>query len=224
MANIIDTNLRNNEITLITFKYAFPLRYLQPIHQLKEKYDYRLANGSKERALLEIHLQEHIPALPSLLRPQTAQARKEIMPLLQLATALNLFTRTQNPHSGKMERVLETLDEYGIPAEHIYSDDLVNLFETPKQTTIVETSKLQNLLKNSNELEVEILQSAVESALNHETYKLASNRQALIEKIKAQIFAIKENRDNNIYDEIYKEFQSSTRTAIERVNTIFKEI
>ncbi|KIM04568.1 MAG: hypothetical protein KN64_07220 [Sulfurovum sp. AS07-7] len=221
VANIIDTNLRNNEITLITFKYAFPLRYLQPIHQLKEKYDYRLANGSKERALLEIHLQEHIPALPSLLRPQTAQTKKEIMPLLQLATALNLFTRTQNPHSGKMERVLEVLDEYGIPVEHIYSDDLVNLFETPKQTTIVETSKMQNLLKNSNELEVEILQSAVESALNHEIYKLASNRQTLIEKIKAQIFAIKANRDNNIHDEIYKEFQSSTRTAIERVNTIF---
>jgi hypothetical protein len=180
-----------------------------------------LANGSKERALLEIHLQEHIPALPSLLRPQTAQARKEIMPLLQLATALNLFTRTQNPHSGKMERVLEILDEYGIPVEHIYSDDLVNLFETPKQSSILESSKLQNLLKNSNELEVEILQFAVESALNQEIYKLASNRQALIEKIKAQIFAIKANRDNNIHDEIYKEFQSSTRTAIERVNIIF---
>ncbi len=219
--NIIDTNIRHNEITLITFKYAFPLRFLQPIHELKEKYDYRLTEGNQERALLEVHIQDHNPKLPSLLRPIPGQIGKEIIPLLQLAHALELFNRIQNRLSGKWERILEVVDEYGIPQAHIYSDDLLILLETPNQPIVTEVGKIQDLLNLTTELQVEILQEQIDAQLSKEFYHIASNRQVIIDKLKAQIFAIKDNRDNNIHDAIYQEFQLSTRIAIERINSIF---
>ena len=219
--HVIDTNLRSNEITLITFKYAFPLRFLQPVHDLKEKYDGRLAQGSRERALLEVQIEDHKPELPSLLRPPPGQPGKQILPLLQLATALGLFSRGQNRQTGQWERILELLDEYGIPQAHVYQDELVTLLESPKQATTLEVGKLQELLRVTTEAQLEILQDAVEAALNKEAYRIATARQVLVQALQQQILAVRDNRDGNIHDPIYHEFKESTRIAIERVNSIF---
>lgn len=219
--HVIDTNLRSNEITLITFKYAFPLRFLQPVHDLKEKYDGRLAQGSRERALLEVQIEDHKPELPSLLRPPPGQPGKQILPLLQLATALGLFSRGQNRQTGQWERILELLDEYGIPQAHVYQDELVTLLESPKQATTLEVGKLQELLRVTTEAQLEILQDAVEAALNQEAYRIATARQVLVQALQQQILAVRDNRDGNIHDPIYHEFKESTRIAIERVNSIF---
>lgn len=219
--HVIDTNLRSNEITLIAFKYAFPLRFLQPVHDLKEKYEYRLAQGLRERALLEVNIEDHKPDLPSLLRPPPGQPGKQILPLLQLANALNLFSRGQSRQTGQWERILEVLDEYGIPQAHIYRDELVCLLETPKQPTVLEIGKTQELLRATSEAQLEILQDAVDVELSKETYRIASARQDLVQKLQQQILAVRENRDGNIHDPILHEFKDSTRIAIERVNAIF---
>ena len=219
--HVVDTNLRSNEITLITFKYAFPLRYLQPVHELKEKYEYRLVQGSRERALLEVQIEDHKPDLPSLLRPPPGQPGKQILPLLQLASALNLFSRGLNQHTGQWERILEVLDEYGIPQAHTYRDELVCLLELPKQATVLEVGKIQELLRTTTEAQLEVLQDAIDKALSKETYRVASARQDLVQKLQQQILAVRDNRDGNIHDPIFHEFKESTRMAIERVNAIF---
>lgn len=218
--NIIDTHTRNNEVTLITFKYTFPLRFLEPVHDLKEKYDYRLSKGA-ERGLLEVHIEDHHPELPSLFRPQTGQAGKEILPLLQLATALKLFSRAQNPYTGKWERILEVLNIDGIPEAHIYFDDLIALLENTSQASILEPNTFQDLLNKTTEVELEILQDAVDKALSNELYRVASNRDTLQEAIREQISAVKANRKNNIHDEIYKVFLETTQTAINIVKSIY---
>ncbi|UOG91342.1 MAG: tubulin-like doman-containing protein [Candidatus Thiothrix sulfatifontis] len=219
--HVIDTNLRGNEITLISFKYAYPLRFLQPVHDLKEKYDFRLAQGMRERALLEVHVEDHKPELPSLLRPPPGQPGKQILPVLQLAVALGLLRRDQNRQSGQWERILEVLDEYGIPQEHVYRDELVALLESPKQVAALDVGKIQELQRATTEAQLEVLQDAVETELSKEKYRIASTRQVLVQSIQQQILAVRDNRDGNIHDPIYHEFRASTQTAIERVNSIF---
>ena len=221
MPHIIDTQLRTNEITLITFKYAFPLRFLQPVHELKEQYDRRLTQGLRERALLEVHIEDHKPSLPSLLRPPPGQPGKQILPLLQLSNALGLFSRAQNQQTGQWERIIELMDDYGIPQSYVYADELVSLLESPTQTSLLEIGKLQDLLRMTTEVQVELLQEAIDTALRKETYRLATARNALIQSLQQQILAVRDNRDGNIHDPIYNEFKEATRFAIERVNSIF---
>jgi len=195
--HLIDTNLRSNEITLISFKYAFPLRFLQPVHDLKEKYDFRLAQGSRERALLEVHIEDYKPGLPSLLRPPPGQAGKQILPMLQLAVALGLLRRDQNRQSSQWERLLEVLDEYGIPQAHVYRDEIVALLESPKPPLMLEVGKVQELLRTTTEAQLEILQDAVEAALGKETYRMATARQALVKALQQQILTVRDNCDGN---------------------------
>jgi len=219
-AHIIDTNHKNNEITLISFKYAFPLRFLQPVHYLKRQFDYRLSQGEKERAILEIFTQEHNPPLPSLLRPLVGEAGDKILPLLQIAQVLNLFSRVKNPSSGKFERVLEVLDKDGIPTNYIYDDALLYIFEEQVSTSIPEVKLFKTLLRQITHVQLEILEDKIDSEFIKESFKVASNRDILIEKLTAQIAIVKKNRGNNIYDIIYKEVIESTRIAIKKVRTI----
>lgn len=221
MPQVIDTQTRSNEITLIAFKYAFPLRFLQPVHELKEKYDYRLAQGAPERALLEVHIEDHKPPLPALLRPPPGQSGQQVLPLLQLAQALGLLRRSQNRQSGQWERILEVLDAYGVPQAHLYPDEAVALLETPRQAALLEAGKIQEALRMTTEAELEILQEAVDAALAQEQYRQALARQTLVQALQQQILTVRDNRDGNIHDPVYQAFQESTRVAIGRVNSIF---
>jgi hypothetical protein len=216
---IIDSSRKLNEITLISFKYAFPLRWLQPVGFLKERYDFRLSRGSRERAVLEVHIEDHDPPLPPLFRPPAGQPGDLLLPLLQLAAALGLFRKEINPQTGQAERVLEVLDRQGLPQQHYYPDELVSLLALPAKAA-QESAALKAILHRVGEAEVEVLEGAVGSTLRAEKYRLLTERETLKQQLREQLNAVRANRNNSTRDEIYLKFRDSTATALARVDVL----
>lgn len=220
--SVIDTNHKTNEITLISLKYGFPLRYLQPIHTLKRKYDFRLTQGSRERAILELHIEDHHPDLPSLLRPPPGEAGNKVIPLLSLATTLELMNCERNPMSGENEYVISIPNEHGTDQEHFYSEKLVSIMMLhTSQPKVLESSEVRRLLLSVTDTDVEALQTAIDIELKKDKYRLADNRNELKNKLRLLPNLIKQNRGNSSRDEIYIQFKNSVDDAIRRVDTIF---
>jgi hypothetical protein len=222
---VIDTTRKINEITLISLKYAFPLRFLQPVHDLEEKYIYRLEQGSRERAVLEVHIEDRNFDLPSLLRPLPGHLGKKIIPLIQLALVLGLLHRDQDPDTGHWDRVLEVKNEFGIPVAEFYSDELAGLFEVSKNSSLSSSNKLdasniEAILLRVTEGQFEKLQSAVDDEMAKEKYRKVSERQQIKEALQQQILAVRENRAGNVRDQVYLKLVDSTQVAINYVNSL----
>jgi len=152
---IIDSGRKLNEICLIAFKYVFPLRWLQPAWYLKERYDYRLSQGLRDRALLEVHIEDHDPDLPSLFQPAPAEPGKEILPWLLIAGTLNLFEKKRSTATGEWESLLLLRTDKGLPDPHYYPHALIALTELPAQPP-KDASVLKGLLDRITEKQLEV--------------------------------------------------------------------
>ena len=215
---IIDSGRKLNEICLIAFKYVFPLRWLEPVWYLKERYDYRLKTGG-ERAKLEVHIEDHQPELPALFRPAPGDAGKRILPWLQLAAVLNLFERETNPRTGEVERVMVVADDRGLPVAHYYPDALVALFEALPQPS-KEIKVLNNLIEGITENQLAVAQSRVRGEFAAERYRNAFEREALKQQLLESLDTVLKNRDGNRRDPIYTRIHESTGEAINQVDAI----
>ncbi len=213
---IIDSGRKSNEITLIAFKYAFPLRYLDPVWYLKERYDQRLTVGSHERALLEVHIEDHRDSLPSLFRPNPGEAGKEMMPLLQIASVLGLFESAYNESSGLKERKLKLEDYDGRPRYFYYPDALLAMLELPAQPA-TEITKINALIERLTLEELEAVEKRVKAELSAEKYHSAVARENLKSKLLEQLDAIQQNRSSNERDPIYLMMNEHCGKAIQLV-------
>jgi hypothetical protein len=216
---VIDSARRSNEICLIAFKYVFPLRYLEPVWFLKERYDYRQNVGSRERALLEVHTEDHQPALPSLFRPAPGEAGKKVLPTLQIAAALGLFEQSYNENTGQNERKLKLVDADGRPRFSYYPDALLALFEPPPKPA-AEAAAINALIEHLTLEQSEAVEKAVKEALASEKYRLAAAREELKQKLLAQLECVQQNRNHNERDPIYQKMDEACGGAIQRVMAV----
>ncbi len=216
--HIIDSSSRLNEICLIAFKYVFPLRYLEPVWYLKEGYDKRISSGTRERALLEVHIEDHKTELPPLFRPAPGEAGKQILPWLQLASVLNLFEKEMNRSTGEIERFLLLTDTQKMQKPYYYPDALIALFELPARSP-EPVKALDNLLKQITQTQLEAARARVREILSEERFKMASEREAIKHSLRDSLEnAVLQNRDNNRRDEIFLKVHESTYAAIEQID------
>lgn len=216
---IVDSGRRPNEICLIAFKYVFPLRYLEPVWYLKERYDQRLALGPRERALLEVHIEDHHPELPVLFRPAPGEAGKRLLPTLQIAAALALFEKAYNENSGLNERKLKLQDADGRPRYFYYPDALLALFDLPPQPA-AEVTAINALIERLTLEQAEALEKRVQAELAAEKYRTATARDELRGKLLEQLETVQKNRNNNERDPIYRKVDESCGAAIQRVMSV----
>ena len=54
--DVIQNDLKRNEITLVSIVNLFPLRFLRPVAMLRDRYEKRVESGGA-RARLEVHLE-----------------------------------------------------------------------------------------------------------------------------------------------------------------------
>ena len=213
---IIDSGRKSNEIGLIAFKYGFPLRYLDPVWYLKERYDQRLAVGSRERALLEVHIEDHRAGLPNLFRPSPGEAGKQMLPALQIASVLGLFERTYNESTGLNERKLKLEDADGRPRFFYYPDALLALFELPAQAA-ADVATINSLVERVTLEQAEAVEKRVQTELGEEKYRTAVVRDELKRKLLEQLDTVRQNRNNNERDPIYLAMDERCGEAIQRV-------
>lgn len=215
---IIDSSRAINQITLICFKYGFPLRYLQPVQFLREKYDQRILQNPS-RVKLEVHIEDHPEGrLPDLYRPRSDQMGKQILPWYQLAVACALLTRQIPGDTNRTIWCLETKDVNNLPEYHYYPDELVTLLGDDECSQDLSSSQLLDILYAASDEQCAYLEKAVVTELSTQSYQLASQRETLKLKLHAQLKRVLLQRNSNTQDAFYMLLLESSKTALNRID------
>lgn len=215
---IVDSSRNLNQISLVCFKFGFPLRFLQPVQFLKERYDLRLQQNPS-RAKLEVHIEDHpVDRLPELFRPRPDQMGNRVLPLYQLATALELLRPLQDAATNKQKWRLETIDSYGLPEYHFYPNEIVSLISHSAE--VLSTSVLQDALNGATEEQISYLEKAVNPVIKSESYKLATTRDNLKVKLRAQLGVALSNRNNDAEDAVYLKLRESTKSLMALIDNL----
>jgi hypothetical protein len=194
---IIESDAKPNEITLISVTNLFPLRYIKPLRFLKERYDTRLSQTDKpERVKLELHCEGDGSQYPDLFVTITLT---RFLPHILLAKALQLIQPITNQVTGNTELYLVELDQDGLDKRTKLGKTLADVFET---LDIVVVQRFGEL---------------VEKRLAEPECRHKDKRSALEAQVREDLKTVLEERRGNIEDEMYKRFEDAARKAIQRL-------
>lgn len=193
---IIDSDGRRNEITLVSITNLFPLRYLKPLKFLEEKYRRRIETGGA-RARLELHTEGDGNAWPRLFVASSAEVKQQALPYVLLAKALGFIHEGRNPATGAEEVLLLTKDADGL------DNDPVLLGKS--FTASADSINLENL---------HTIKSVCDATLAGAGYLHQDRRSEVQRAILSEVEAIKAARGGNIQDETYRRFLEAGRRAL----------
>jgi hypothetical protein len=112
---IVQSDTKPNEITLLNITYLFPLRYAKIVRFLNEKYELRINSASNpDQVKLELHSEGDGSQYPPLLIANEGDIREKVLPFLFIAKALELITTVVNPTTGSSDLYLLGEDTLGM--------------------------------------------------------------------------------------------------------------
>ena len=193
---IIESDGRPNEITLVSITNLLPLRYLKPLKFLEEKYRRRIDTGGA-RARLELHTEGDGTIWPKLFVASSAEVRLQALPYVLLAKALGFIHEGKNPATGADEVLLLTKDADG------FDNDPVALGKTFLASA--DSIDLENL---------HTIKSVCGAMLAGAGYLHQDRRGEVQRAILAEVEAVKAARGGNIQDETYRRFLDAGRRAV----------
>ena len=193
---IIESDVRPNEITLVSITNLFPLRYLKPLKFLEEKYRRRIDTGGA-RARLELHTEGDGNTWPRLFVASSAEVKHEALPYVLLAKALGLIHEGRNPATGTDEVLLLTKDADGFDNAPVVLGS--------------------NFVASADSLDLDNLHTikTVCSGLLASSAYLHQDRRSEVQRaILADVEAVKVLRGGNIQDETYRRFLDAGKRAV----------
>jgi hypothetical protein len=193
---LIDSDAKPNEITLISLTNLFPLRYVRQVSFLREKYEQKLSGSNAPRAKLELHIEGDGSQHPRVFVPLQEEMRRDALPYLLLAKALGLIREEANPKTGTKGLVFVSKDESGLDTDPI---DLG-----------------KSLTESASKVDVEradLIRTHVNRALDRD-YTQDEQRAELQKQVVAGVEEVKATRGNNVGDEVYRQFLEAGRTAV----------
>ena len=107
---------RKNEITMIQMTSCFPLRTVNEVKYLKEKYDWSVNGNNQEIARWALHSESFEKPLPDLYEytKTKIEVEEERIPIMILVYAMNLLTEKQDAATGETYKAIGFLDEFGM--------------------------------------------------------------------------------------------------------------
>ena len=193
---IIESDVRPNEITLVSITNLFPLRYLKPLKFLEEKYRRRIDTGGA-RARLELHTEGDGSTWPRLFVASSAEVKHEALPYVLLAKALGLIHEGRNPATGADEVLLLTKDADGFDnAPVVLGSNFV---------VSADSLDLDNL---------HTIKTVCSGLLASSAYLHQDRRSEVQRAILADVEAVKALRGGNIQDETYRRFLDAGKRAV----------
>lgn len=194
---IIQSDTKPNEITLIGLTNLFPLRYAKMVQFLKEKYDLRISNANNpDQVKLELHGEGDGSQFPPLLISTETDMRETVMPPLFIAKALDLITVVVNPTTGSSDLYLLDKDELGMTI----------------RTKLGKT--LTDIAENIDLKVARVLEQAAEEKLKEDAWKHIDKLNELKQRILNELKAVLTERKEDFEDPVYKRFEAAARTAI----------
>lgn len=104
-------NPKTTEITLITIRNLFPLRYVKQTALLRDKYLERIKRMARTR--LEVHCEGPSDSWPPIFLPDGEEIRRKMYAWLLLAKAMGMTRELEDPESGTKSLYLVEKDERG---------------------------------------------------------------------------------------------------------------
>ena len=193
---VIETDGRPHEITLVSITNLLPLRYLKPLKLLEEKYRRRTDTGGA-RALLELHTEGDGTVWPRLFVATNAEVKHQALPYVLLAKALGFIHEGPNPATGAHEVLLLTKDADG------FDNDPVLLGKN-----FIASADSVNL----NHLHT--IQTVCNAALASADHRHLDRRSALQRAVLTEVEAIKAQCGGNIQDPTYRRFLDAGKRAV----------
>ena len=199
---IIESDTKPNEITLLAITNLFPLRYAKAVRFLKEKYDLRIKNSDKpDRVKLELHSEGDGSQYPELLLADERTMREKALPSLLIAKALDLITVVTNPTTGVTELYLITEDA-----------DLLTV-----RTKLGKT--LPEVADNIDLSVAQLLERTAVEKLQQDSWRHIDSRNQLQQKIRDDLKVILAERRDDFEDPIYCRFEAAARTAFKTLKS-----
>lgn len=97
--NDVSENFKSNQIVVVTAHSGFPLRYVDNVRVLKEKYDVLVRN---EVNRMVVHTESFAKPLPGLFAKDAGTLRKELMPVVLLAYAIgDIIVEREDVETGE---------------------------------------------------------------------------------------------------------------------------
>ena len=193
---IIDSDAKPNEITLISLTDLFPLRYVKQVAFLKERYDQRLKGSGAARARLELHLEGDGSQYPRIFVPLQEEMKRDALPYLLLAKSLGLVNEEINASSGTSSLLFVAKDAAG------FDTDPINLGK--------------NLIEAAAKIDIEgadLIRVHVNQALRA-NFAEESKRAELQKLVVAEVDQVKVLRGNSASDDVYGQFRDAGRAAV----------
>ena len=137
----LSENYKPNQIVVVCANSGFPLRYLENLKTLKDKYDRLLASPEKELNKMVLHTESFKNPLPPLFEKDAIENLAEAKPKLMLAFALQIIQPQQDPTTGERFFAMNVPDE-------VFGDNWVKIgknFEGCLDVLAHDSKKLQLL-------------------------------------------------------------------------------
>ena len=193
--DVIQNDLKRNEITLVSIVNLFPLRFLRPVGMLRDHYERRVESGGA-RARLEIHLEGDGSDLPKLFVRSDQALRTEGLPYLILAKCLRIVEQIPGK-SGKSQLRLLTKDADG--------------FDNPPVALGGTLLEAADRIDDSN---FDVIKTATMDRVNHDAQQ-EEGRAALRKAILGEVDAFKANEcDGDTADPRYETILTAGRAAM----------
>jgi hypothetical protein len=188
----VTSTSRPHEITLVRVTNLFPVRFVQEVALLRQKYERRVRSSDFVQAKMELHLEGDGSALPSLYVPDVEP--KKFLAYLMIGKAMEVVQMLEDPQTG---------------ARNLY---LVN-----KNSKVPLGKDVSEALGVSNLLTYDALVATIQPLLKKE-YLQFQKRQALSASVEAQVDEIR-TRSASPSDKLYRMFYHAGETAVVLLGT-----
>ena len=182
----VSVNFKSNQIVVVTAHSGFPLRYVDNVRVLKEKYDVLVRNEVNK---MVVHTESFVKPLPSPYSKDKSTKRKEMLPVVLLAYTIDgIIVDREDVETGeKYKAFAGEKNKMGRVSRWINVGD--NIFET-----------LDELSKLTRSMDAAALRKAVETELET-NYKHIEKKQQLMQKMGETldnvILPLVNNNENN---------------------------
>jgi len=192
---LIECDSNPREIAFVSITNLFPLRFVQQVGFLKDRYETLIKQANTRRTEIELHCEGNGADYPALFVESGDTLKKAILPYILIASALDIIKPFTDPATGKTELLMQIIDKDG------FDEDPIRL-----GASLVESAD------HIEHKEAELIRRQVGKHLE-QTYRHIKQQEELKQKILGQVNAIKTERAGNINDPVYQNFNEAGRTA-----------
>ena len=174
-------NYKANQIVVIAAASGFPLRFVSNVVDLKHRYDDMMIGPKAALNKMALHTESFAKKLPELFEKPVEETKKELMPVVIQAYAMNLLTDKQDPTTGATFKAIGFPDELGMISDWINLGKnivqsverlAINLPAAEKVDALVAEKLRTEYLHNTKKAE---LRKAVAELVNSHILPLFSN-------------------------------------------------